>query len=991
MKNALRVTISLVCLFMAGQSLFSFQFYYVPWQGRTLEIETDHFVFIFPEDYEPVAQDLAAYAEDIHEKLSPFMNWKPAGKTNVILTDHLDYPNGIAVAFIRNTIYLYIAPGETEQVLRSQTVSHYSLFLHEYTHILHLDNVKGAALFWHAFFGKLYLPVANTFLWYIEGMPVLTETLMAPGGRSTAPLTDAMVRTAALEDRIPDFGKLVPPVYEYPGNNGYYNFGGRFMWWLLETYGKEKMDRVYLEISDDFWPFVMFFVLNFKKIYGKDLVTLWDEWRAWEKERALADPGADLTTDDQRWTRMATTIHDVERVGDVTYMATSGKRFYAQGPDKKIKILKRAYLRSISGTNDDEWLVYTRYTPSADGRGFYDLYAYHLPTGRERRLSRKERVNYAAFAADDPAGLLVTISGLGCRLFRAWFFDGGVYSRDEVTLPEGVTFVWKPSVSADGKRALFAGRSKTGETRIYLLDMATGAVEPVGSGLPGMSPRWIDDESFSFVGPAGDRDALYTYDLDENISRLLVKTIGTVMHGLVEDDTAWYVDNTPRGQHLFSRDFGEAPVTPVDTSGYEPEADLASFKLPDRLEGLAAKPYKPLRNLDPTLWALLIAQLDTFFFFDTGNGTLSLPILLAPQLYVTNTSPLGRFVYYLTVTYDYMRLYPVNSVRFYWYSDWLNIGYSWNNSLSGYSSVTLGPAGLTTFDQRDIDDGKDNPGNELYEPGSWKGGWSQQFSNTIDLYESYPLANKGTLAWSVSASHYFKQHDFALDRPSNKVAFTQRLSYSYVRDQVSNTSRWKRSFYVSLQSFMYPHGILDNNPYYIIKLLGQIKIPINNRAFFFGVWEGGIAPLMKNQFVAYSNSLDFSESLSGIAPRDIVGEIDVKGLSTFNFKTAAAYLSTDGGFDISFIRKTRYIHFGTLVFQEFYMRVYHEIAWLYNTEYAEEPWRGFLFDAVVELGLDFALAYGNIIVKARLGGAIGYKLGDPMPLWNVFFYLSPGI
>jgi hypothetical protein len=986
-----RALLSMVFLLITWSTLDAFQFYYIPWQGRSREIETEHFVIMFPQKYEPVAREVATYVEDIHRKLTPVMNWEPKGKTNVVVTDHLDSPNGIAVAFIRNTIYLYLTPGESEQSLRSQSHSIYSLILHEYTHILHLDNVKGASLFWHAFFGKLYLPVTNSFLWYIEGMPVLNETLFAPGGRSTSPLTDAMVRTAALEDRLPDFDSLVPPVYEFPYNSSYYHFGGRFMYWLNNTYGKEKMDRIYEEISDDFWPFILYFVMNFEKIYGKELTVLWDEWRAWEKEQALADPGADLTSDAEAWAKMATTVWDFETAGGTIYLATSGKRLYSIDKDKKRKTRVRGYIRSVTGTHNQDWLLYTRYTPMASGRNNYDLYSYHIPTGREKRLSRGERINYASFAENDPSGLLVTISGLGSRLYRAWFFNGKIYSKSEIELPPEINFIWKPSLSSDGSRALFSARLKDGRTRIYILDVDSREISITFDTMPGMDPRWIDDESFSFVGPADDRDALYTCNLKTGETTMLVKTIGTILHGKVEGDRAWYVDYTARGQWLFSTDLEGGVSKDVDSSRYEPEAELLSFKLPTPEPGITVQPYKKLRNLNPTLWAVLIAQLDTLLFIDTGAGSLSLPLLLAPQFYVTNTSPLGRFVYYLTVTWDYMKMYPDNQVRFYWYTDWLNIGYSWNNSLDGFNNAILGPAGFRTFSQVDVEASRDNPMSGEYSKDAWRGGFPQQFSNTIDLYESYPLANRGRINWSLTTTHWFKQHDFVLNRASNKISFTQRLSYSYIRDEISVDSRWKRSFYVSAQAFMYPHGILDNDPYYLVKLLGQVKIPLTSKVFFFGVWEGGVAPMMKNSFLAYSNSLDFSETLSGTAPRDIVGEIDIKGLSTFNFLTAAAYLSSDGGFDISFIRKTRYIHFGTLVFQEFYLRVYHEIAWLYNTAWQNEPWRGFLFDAVVELGLDFAVAYGNIIIKAKLGGAVGYKLGDSMPLWNIFFYLSPGI
>ena len=94
-----------ILIFLFVISLSSHSVLFVPYQGRTKKIITDHFVILFPKQYEKTARKTATYAEDIHKKLSDFMKWEPILKTTIIISDHTDAPNGIAVTFFRNTIY----------------------------------------------------------------------------------------------------------------------------------------------------------------------------------------------------------------------------------------------------------------------------------------------------------------------------------------------------------------------------------------------------------------------------------------------------------------------------------------------------------------------------------------------------------------------------------------------------------------------------------------------------------------------------------------------------------------------------------------------------------------------------------------------------------------------------------------------------------------------------------------------------------------------
>lgn len=91
-------------------------FPFVPYQGMTKKIVTEHFVILFPERYKEKALKVAAYSEEIHSKLKDFMKWEPILRTVLVLSDETDLPNGETVPFIRNTIYIYLAPADLKKL-----------------------------------------------------------------------------------------------------------------------------------------------------------------------------------------------------------------------------------------------------------------------------------------------------------------------------------------------------------------------------------------------------------------------------------------------------------------------------------------------------------------------------------------------------------------------------------------------------------------------------------------------------------------------------------------------------------------------------------------------------------------------------------------------------------------------------------------------------------------------------------------------------------
>ena len=183
MRKLLGAFFYLVTTFFICLSVKAGTFY--PYYGwRT--IKTPHFSIHYYQDSEEVAQKAAGYFEETYEELTPKLQWKPWGRTEVILTDNHDEANGLASTLPYNWVLLRVVPPEPESPLSTYDDWLKMLITHEYTHILHLDAYGGFWTPWHTIFGKLISPAAMTPNWVKEGMATLEETEETKGGRGRA-------------------------------------------------------------------------------------------------------------------------------------------------------------------------------------------------------------------------------------------------------------------------------------------------------------------------------------------------------------------------------------------------------------------------------------------------------------------------------------------------------------------------------------------------------------------------------------------------------------------------------------------------------------------------------------------------------------------------------------------------------------------------------------------------------------------------------------
>lgn len=957
----------LVFFLLSAVLSFSQQLSYIPYQGIMKEIKTPNFIILFPQKNEKRAQTAANYCEDIHEKLKDFFDWDPYERTTVVLTDNTDYPNGLASPTPRNTIFINLAFTELNSNLRDYEDPLYTLLVHEYTHILHIDQIRGGAWFWRVLYSKLYFPNSGTFNWYIEGMAVLMETLHSNGGRLESAYNSAIIRSAAKNNSIPSYDKIVNPVVDWPHGMSDYHFGARFVEYLYNTYGEDKFTSLFKDISNDFWPFVLLFVMKFKKIYDKSLNELWNEWIEYEKSKCsdvLGDVGEAIGAVD-KITDLEGEIASFDVKGDnillssYSYKNDAGIYEYS---GNSIKKYNNDNIRSISYSNDDKYIYYTKSVYNNDGYTYFDLFSYDKISKIERRLTRAERVNYIALSKREPIGVMVFHGDSECKMYIFKHKNGKIIKKTQLKFDDAIKFIDAPSIDETAENVVFSAKRRDNSTAIYIINLNTGVSSVLKENIVCFNVKWIDASSVSFITTVDKRNILCRLSIAENKSYKIFESQNSILNAVIYNGKLYFIDYTHKGEELFSTEYNEDGSTDFVVNPVEKKP---LFDKP--FKEYEVKNYNFGRYILPPIWAFVPAALNSNFYF-YANGALSPPIpYIAPKLIFMSSFPLGRFSYQASIALDYIKMYPENSFSFSIALPTVNIYYNWNNWMGG---------------------AKYSINEKFYELDKIGDRFPIDFSNYFYLTQTLSCGGYGFFYWGISAYHLFEEYNE--DKYySNKISFTQQIGY-YYRDSRIKSSRWDRGISTSLFFYQSIEGLLDNEPAYVIKGDFKARIPFKN-VFLFINNESGIELNCRNVFRTDASLFAVSDSIIDSSPASGIGSIHSKAFNaTFNApNTGFWYLASDIGFDITIYKRSHYIHFATLGFKELFIQVYNEYIYLFN--FIRKPYENILFDISFDLTLDLFAAYGKIMFRTILGGAIGYRVGDLIPSWGVSLSFSVGL
>jgi hypothetical protein len=244
---------------------------------RWYTLQTPHFRVNFHDGLEPAAQRVAAIAERAYGILDKNLDQQPSEVVEVLLTDDSDFANGSAGAVPYNAIRLFVTAPDDMSALSDYDDWLNELVTHEYTHILHVDNVSGLPALLNKILGKTAVPNHSQPRWILEGLAVAMETTHSTGGRLRSSLFDMYLRADVLEHNLARLDQMSGNPRRFPGPNLWYLYGAGFVSFINDTYGP----NVFAAVADDYGAQVIPWGINrsIRRVTGRTYEELFEAWR----------------------------------------------------------------------------------------------------------------------------------------------------------------------------------------------------------------------------------------------------------------------------------------------------------------------------------------------------------------------------------------------------------------------------------------------------------------------------------------------------------------------------------------------------------------------------------------------------------------------------------------------------------------------------------------------------------------------------------------
>lgn len=202
--------------------------------------DSAHFRVHYRSTQRAQAEAVARAAERIWPQVTQALNWQVRGRTEIVVYNEFDLANGFTTPLPFNMIGVFLAPPDQGELLDNSTWLDL-LLVHEFTHAVHLDKVRGLPRVLQAIFGSVPWFIPNVFQpsWMLEGLAVVQESRPEAGqGRLKAPLFEAWLRAERQKGFI-SLRELNADGRALPLNKQYL-YGAYFFDFVARKYGADK-------------------------------------------------------------------------------------------------------------------------------------------------------------------------------------------------------------------------------------------------------------------------------------------------------------------------------------------------------------------------------------------------------------------------------------------------------------------------------------------------------------------------------------------------------------------------------------------------------------------------------------------------------------------------------------------------------------------------------------------------------------------------------
>ncbi len=667
---------------------------------RWRTITTEHFYVHYHQGENELAQRAAQIAEEAHQKLVPLMEWEPTSRTHLILADNVDASNGSATFFPVNRIEIFVsAPGADP----SSPLEFYDnwlslVIIHEYAHILHLDQAYGFGGLLRRILGRNpgTFPNAYSPPWLTEGIATLVESELTSAGRLKGTFVDMVLRTSAVEKtwfKEPQASGITPA---WPGGSARYFYGSKFLEYVAQTEGFDKLAAFFHEYAATPVPFRVDAVSY--DVFGSTFGEMYKAWSAEAQRNYLEDHRAISEEGLTARKRITSFGHETK----YTTISPDGKlvAYGHRGPYEQATIRVHDVARNrdvetrrvnsispVSWSPDSRRLAYSQLEFKNSFSLISDLYIWEVGSRSARQLTSGARLKDPAFTADGRSLVAVENRAGKNRLVEVDIANGAV---KELFAPADYTQFSEPAISRDGKNIVVA-EWVNGRIDVVLYDRDGRRVRNLTETLAistNASPRFsADGATIYFSGDVTGVSNIYSVQTaGGNIQRITNLYGGAFFPSSNDGSTFYYTDYSGTGFDLARVDVSKSYRI---FSRAKPKSLIARRnEIPDvepdfaRPMGVAERPatskapvqqregsYSVWNSLRPQWWSPILAssQSETVL----GAQTSGSDVLGFHQYQAQFAARLGteQNQYDYGLIYSYDRLHPTLTAGIIQYDD----------------------------------------------------------------------------------------------------------------------------------------------------------------------------------------------------------------------------------------------------------------------------------------------------------------------------------
>lgn len=595
-------------------------------------IQTPHARVHYYKGLEPIAERVADVLEGVYGEMTSEMGWEPTQITEVVLTDNTDSANGSATAIPYDAVWLFVTAPDDMSALGDYDDWYLELVSHEYTHILHTDNITGAPAVINAVMGRTLVPNQSQPRWLLEGLAVVEESRHTTGGRIRSTMFDMFLRADVLDDRIVPLDQMSNSVRRWPQGNIWYLYGSRFLSWIADLYGPTVLAAVARDSGAQIIPFGL--NRSIQRATGSTYVELYKSWVEWLRKTTAAQmaevdargrrEGVRLTRAGQQVSRprfVPAVARTTPGYAELIYQQSSDDRtgwyrFVLDAPQRvrpgSEQLVVRATGPGSASFEPDGGLIFSSADISRRVYSFGELMRLPrgamAPSGMESAI---QRLTEGARAHDpdvspDGRSVVYTVTHRGTSYLKIASITPEGAIAGVRTLAPSARFeqAYTPRYAPDGREVAYSAWTRGGFRDIRIVDPSTGDVRELMHDRamdmqPSYSPdgRWLlysSDRTGIANVYAYDRSSRQTYQVTN------VRT-GAFQPELSPDGrTLVYVGYTSEGFDLFSMPFEPATFLAAEPSRIERVDGPRLFPQ----HSYVKTPYNPLPSLRPRNFTL---------------------------------------------------------------------------------------------------------------------------------------------------------------------------------------------------------------------------------------------------------------------------------------------------------------------------------------------------------------------------------------------------